>query len=278
MFPALWRREKGRFFTKFGPSESRTKPSESARYGASFPPRGGLIGTSKSVQWSKKLQPFKFLLCLLRKISSFYRGAHVSLVRELMSQQGSGQTDSLAVGKFRKCDASLKHAGTAVFVRSADRVSCIFSRSILRRAFFWSNCSGLRRLAWWFYITGGKYKKKKKDEIATSKGSTSEKERCMESTSSSTFEIRYMAGVCWPDCQSASLGESVGTTQPKHATVRILCLSIHCWLVEPSSIAKVCSIISVRFRSCNKHRGAERRLGFKEKDIAGVEENFIPPR
>ena len=131
---------------KFGPSESRTKPSESVRYGASFPRRGVLIRSSKSVQWSKKLQPFKFLLCLLRKISSFYRGAHASLATELMSQQGSGQTDSRAVGKFRKCDASLKR--TAVFGRSADRVSCIFSGSILQRAFFWSNCSGLRRLAW----------------------------------------------------------------------------------------------------------------------------------
>ena len=175
MFPALWRRGKGRFFVKFGPSESRTKPSESAGYGASLPRRGGLIRTSKSVQWSKKLQPFKFLLCLLRKISRFYRGAHASLVTELMSQQGSGQTDSRAVGKFRKCDASLKHTGTAVFVRSADRVSCIFSGSILRRAFFWSNCSGLRRLAWWFYITGGKYKNKKKDETATSKGAPAKK-------------------------------------------------------------------------------------------------------
>ena len=103
----------------FGLSESRTKPSESARYGASIPRRGGLIGTSKSVQWSTKLQPFKFLLCLLRKISSFSRGAQVSLVTELMSQQGSGQTDSWAAGKFRKCDASLKHTGTAFNVEGS---------------------------------------------------------------------------------------------------------------------------------------------------------------
>ena len=33
-----------------------------------------------------------------------------------------------------------------------------------------------------------------------------------------------MAGVCWPDCQSASLGECVEKTQPKHAPVWILCL------------------------------------------------------
>ena len=55
--------------------DSRTKPSESARYGASFPRRG--VGISKSVYWRKTST---FHVSAAKKMSCFYRGAHASLV------------------------------------------------------------------------------------------------------------------------------------------------------------------------------------------------------